>query len=405
MKLQTKKFLSLKTFFAGTLVVLGVFVGISTAHADTAVTVTGSIHNVSHAVITTAPIGSLVHDSVTIGTSTASTTPTGTVDFNLYPNTSCSGTSSLQSGVALVNGVAESATTTVTASGLSYKVHYNGDAQNIATDGSCQSLTATSAGLGITTALSSSTVQIGTSVYANATLANATANASGTVKYTVFNNDGCSINPQDGGTKVVTNAIVPSSNTIQFNSAGTFYWQVVYSGDTNNSAATSSCVGGLLTVLSGTSTPATGPGVIAGTLFNDLNRNHIQDAGEVGLSGRTIKLYKGAGWWWGFKKNKGFITTATTDANGHYSFTGLADGVYSVEEINAPGWRQITGDFRRIVIKNGSSKLDANFADIAKIKKGEEKHEDREKKEKKENHGKEVSKVAKEKSKGEKKDN
>jgi hypothetical protein len=34
---------------------------------------------------------------------------------------------------------------------------------------------------------------------------------------------------------------VPDSNGITFNSAGTFYWQAVYSGDANNNGATSDC--------------------------------------------------------------------------------------------------------------------------------------------------------------------
>jgi hypothetical protein len=34
---------------------------------------------------------------------------------------------------------------------------------------------------------------------------------------------------------------VPDSNPITFNSAGDFYWQAVYSGDSNNNGATSPC--------------------------------------------------------------------------------------------------------------------------------------------------------------------
>jgi hypothetical protein len=41
---------------------------------------------------------------------------------------------------------------------------------------------------------------------------------------------------------------VPDSNAITFNSAGTFYWQAVYSGDTNNNGATSACTSEVLTV-------------------------------------------------------------------------------------------------------------------------------------------------------------
>ena len=40
---------------------------------------------------------------------------------------------------------------------------------------------------------------------------------------------------------VPTSGIVPNSNAATFSSAGTFYWQAVYSGDTNNNGASSPC--------------------------------------------------------------------------------------------------------------------------------------------------------------------
>jgi hypothetical protein len=46
----------------------------------------------------------------------------------------------------------------------------------------------------------------------------------------------------------VTNGVVPDSNPITFNSAGTFYWQAVYSGDAKNSGATSVCTDEILVV-------------------------------------------------------------------------------------------------------------------------------------------------------------
>jgi hypothetical protein len=53
--------------------------------------------------------------------------------------------------------------------------------------------------------------------------------------------DTCTDNPQDAGTKTVTNAVVPDSDPITFNNAGDFYWQAVYSGDANNEGITSEC--------------------------------------------------------------------------------------------------------------------------------------------------------------------
>src|SRR5262249_58211186 len=46
---------------------------------------------------------------------------------------------------------------------------------------------------------------------------------------------------REAGRVTVGAGVVPDSNGLQFNSAGTFYWQAVYSGDANNTGATSTC--------------------------------------------------------------------------------------------------------------------------------------------------------------------
>src|SRR5438067_144407 len=108
-----------------------VLIGAFFAHAEAAPTITTTIRNSSEGVITNALVGANVHSVVQIASSTASTTPQGTVDFNVYGNTACSGTATTQSNVALVNGFATSTATAVTAAGLSYKAHYDGDVNNI----------------------------------------------------------------------------------------------------------------------------------------------------------------------------------------------------------------------------------------------------------------------------------
>jgi hypothetical protein len=100
----------------------------------------------------------------------------------------------------------------------------------------------------ITTTLSEESVPIGTTVHDSAELHGATANAGGTVTYTVYTDTNCSQNPIDAGTVTVTNGIVPDSNGVTFNQAGTFYWQAVYSGDPNNNGASSLCTSEILVV-------------------------------------------------------------------------------------------------------------------------------------------------------------
>jgi hypothetical protein len=93
----------------------------------------------------------------------------------------------------------------------------------------------------ISTTLSANPVTVGATVHDSATLSGATANAGGTVTYTVYTNDTCTTGAQAAGTVTVTNGVVPDSNPITFNTAGDFFWRAVYSGDDNNNGASSVC--------------------------------------------------------------------------------------------------------------------------------------------------------------------
>jgi hypothetical protein len=56
--------------------------------------------------------------------------------------------------------------------------------------------------------------------------------------------------------------VVPDSDPITFNTAGTFYWQVVYSGDANNNPATSVCASEQLVVTKNTTAMTTAQNLI-----------------------------------------------------------------------------------------------------------------------------------------------
>ncbi len=200
--------------------------------------VTTDIHDANHSVITSAAIGATVHDKATVAGS--GPVPTGTVSFSLYSGSSCTGATTTET-VVLAAGTAETSGTAVGATGLSYKAFYNGDASYTSSVGACEPLTATKFTPTISTLLSSTATTTGAFVHDSATLSGATATAGGTATYSVYTNNTCSLGKVDAGTKVVTNGLVPDSNTLQFNTAGTFYWQVVYSGDAANNAATSTC--------------------------------------------------------------------------------------------------------------------------------------------------------------------
>lgn len=93
----------------------------------------------------------------------------------------------------------------------------------------------------ISTTLSDTSVEVGSSVHDSATLTGATSDAGGTVTYTVYTDDKCTQGAQGAGTKTVTNGVVPDSDAVTFNTAGDYYWQAAYSGDANNGSAKSTC--------------------------------------------------------------------------------------------------------------------------------------------------------------------
>jgi hypothetical protein len=79
-------------------------------------------------------------------------------------------------------------------------------------------------GTSITTTLSATApVSIGTAVHDSATITGATSTAGGTVTYNVYTNNTCTTLYASAGTKTVTNGVVPDSDAVTFNTAGTFY--------------------------------------------------------------------------------------------------------------------------------------------------------------------------------------
>lgn len=72
-------------------------------------------------------------------------------------------------------------------------------------------------------------------------------------------------------------------------------------------------------------------GRISGMKFNDLNGDGARTPGEPGLKGWTIHLYNSSG---------NLVAATTTGADGHYAFTHIEDGTYTVTEVQQAGWIQ-----------------------------------------------------------------
>jgi protocatechuate 3,4-dioxygenase beta subunit len=73
--------------------------------------------------------------------------------------------------------------------------------------------------------------------------------------------------------------------------------------------------------------PPAGSASLGNLVWNDLNKDGIQDANEPGVPGVSVTLYDATG---------NPVANTTTDANGNYQFVGLTPGVYSVGFDNLP---------------------------------------------------------------------
>ncbi len=99
-------------------------------------------------------------------------------------------------------------------------------------------------------------------------------------------------------------------------------------------------------------------GSLGDFVWNDFDRDGIQDANEPGVSGVTVTLTKGA-----------TSQTTTTAANGTYGFANLVAGTYTVSVSNLPiGWvasPSLAGPDRAIDSNgNGTSVMIAGNADL-----------------------------------------
>jgi uncharacterized repeat protein (TIGR01451 family) len=206
----------------------------------------------------TLPLGSTVHDTATLSGATA--TAGGTVAFTVYSDSACTQSFAAAGSANVVNGiVGDSSDVTFNQAGTYYwQAVYSGDANNNGATSACTSevVTIVPNSVVINTRLSGQgqdgqhiTVQTGNPVTDSATLTGESADAGGTVTYTVYSDSACATVFANAGTFPVTNGSVPNSNPVIFTAPGTYYWKASYSGDANNEAAVSACTDETVTVI------------------------------------------------------------------------------------------------------------------------------------------------------------
>lgn len=116
---------------------------------------------------------------------------------------------------------------------------------------------------------------------------------------------------------------------------------------------------------------------ISGTVFHDRNNNGIQETGEEGISGATVRLLDANGNPIMIQSGQNMIAlTATTDADGNYRFDGLAAGEYQVQEVQpadfqdgidtlgSKGGQQSNDLFTKIVVIEGDNAINYNFGEF-----------------------------------------
>jgi hypothetical protein len=102
---------------------------------------------------------------------------------------------------------------------------------------------------------------------------------------------------------------------------------------------------------------------LGGALFNDINADGVQGAGEGGLGGWTVYLDS---------NGNGMLDpgelSATTNAYGYYSFYNLPPGTYYVREVIPPGWTETypgrgSAFGWQVNLNAGSNPTNVNFGD------------------------------------------
>ena len=213
-------------------------------------------------------VGSSMHDTASFssGFTTGASVSNGSVIYTYYTDSACTlgavaaGTVTVPSTTGIVPD--SNSVGFLTAGTYYWRAVFTGDDNNNGAISACNEvLTVNKVSPTITMTLSPTSGPEGTAVHASAALSGATGNAIGSVTYSVYTNSTHTGTPVATNIKTVTGGVIPNSDSITFPTAGTYYWEAVYSGDVNNNGASSVSSGELTITSTGSSStvlPQTG---------------------------------------------------------------------------------------------------------------------------------------------------
>ena len=187
--------------------------------------------------------------------------PTGTVQYEYFKGDTCYGTAppipvGLPVTVTSSSVLPSSYFPFLAAGSYSWNAAYSGDGNNTATTSPCELLTVQPAEVKATAGLvaaegESLPITVGGSLSFSVSLSGETYNAGGSVAYSIYTGSGCitlktSPTKANGLNQTVgtgqNEPNVPNSASATFGSAGSYSVKATYSGDANNTAATSVCL-------------------------------------------------------------------------------------------------------------------------------------------------------------------
>jgi Bacterial Ig-like domain (group 3) len=238
------------------------------------------------------PVGTSITDTATVS---GGFTPTGNVTFHLYPPSSptCTGDPAFSSTNALSTGSATSGTFATTAVGTyHWTATYNGDTNNTTATSLCADEPVVIAQATPTIATTPSAGgPVGTSITDTATVSGGHI-PTGTVTFHLYppTSPTCTGDPAFSSTNALSGSSA-TSGAFATTAVGTYHWTAVYSGDTNNTTATSLCADEPVVITQATPTIATTATPTSGPVGTSVSDSATVSGGHTPTGTVTFHLY------------------------------------------------------------------------------------------------------------------